>query len=1075
MKGHGRPARDPIVRLLALAAIVFAAGQTDRSLAQPHRFPEEFLRDAELTDVIFVDPDRGWAVGDRGVIWHTDDGGRNWQLQSSPVLCRLESVCFVDDRNGWIVGGWNHPYTHKTTGVVLRTTDGGQHWERIPRVSLPALRSVKFFDLRTGWALGDASATYSAGVLRTADGGRSWSSIPAQANSGWLAGDFQHDGSGTVAGRNGAVASVHASGVKAAASPDVGLRPVRCVRLTSCHSPDPRQQHGSAPISQGPGWLVGDGGLVLCTLDGGKSWREPASRLPDGMYDQFDFRALAVLGQRCWTVGAPGTHVLHSPDGGQSWQVFDTGQQLPIRAMTFLDANHGWAVGSLGTILATRDGGRTWLTQQQGGSRVALLGIFSEPRKMPLELFARVAGNEGYLCAAEITCRRDIATDVAEQTSIESRTCEALSSAGGSQADTAWSFPTRQRELSLPARMIADGWNSVHRGHGQEAFEEYIVRKIRQWRPDVVLTEPASPRGDDPLGHLTNQAVLAAIERAADATAYPRQVTLAGLEPWQVRKVFSSLGGDVQGTLNITTSQLASRLGRSLAEQARYGRDLIRHEYQPPAQTYGFRLLLDRLPDQSGQRDFFAGISLHPGGDARRILNAPPPGDLRTLSRRAQQRRNVQRLLHYAADSAHGGAAWLGQAEDLIRGLDDTTSGEVLYELAHGFHDFGRPDLAAEALGYLVRRHPNHPLCEPALLWLVRYYVSAEVGWMVHRRTERLQEAAVAGQPIEPGMVQPAAFESPVGSASRVPQPEPSENALKNGAPAPIAPNVKMHKRSAAGGSTRTDRALQAASYGQLVQNSMPSLFVEPELRFPLAVADRLAGRPQEAERLYHFTAASRVRDAWWSCAQSELWMKRRGRVAPKPMTACAKAAQKPRLDARLDDETWQACTPISLTSCYRDDADWPGAVLLAYDDQFLYLAVSCRKAPGAEYPMSDSPRPRDSDLSDRDRVEFLLDVDRDYATYYRLVVDYRGWPGEACFGTSSWNPEWYVASARDDHTWTVEAAIAWSELVKRPPAPGDHWSAGFQRVVPRVGFQSWTKPATVRVRPEGFGLLTFE
>jgi len=1054
MNGHGRPVGDLPARLLALVAFVVAAGQTPWSLAESLRFPEEFLHDAELTDVFFVDPDRGWAVGDRGVICHTDDGGRNWQLQSSPVSCRLESVCFVDERNGWTVGGWSHPYTHKSTGVVLRTADGGQHWERIPRISLPALRSVNFFDLRTGWAVGNASGTYPAGVLRTMDGGRSWSSVPTQIRSNWLTGGFRADGFGVVAGQDGSVASVHARGVKPANSPNVGLRHVRCVRLPARHTAGYAQQYGANPVGEAPGWLVGDGGLVLCTMDGGSSWCEPIGRLPDGMYDQFDFRALAVLGESCWIAGSPGTHILHSPDGGRSWQVFDTGQLVPIRAMAFQDANHGWAVGSLGTILATRDGGRTWMTQHQGGSRVALLGIFSEPHKMPLELFARVAGNEGYLCAVEITCREDVATEAVDQALVESRTREALTSVGGSQADTAWSFPTRQRELSLPARTIVDVWNGVNRGRGQEAFEEHIVRKIRQWRPDVVLTEPASPRGDDPLGHLTNQAVLAAVERAADATAHPRQITLAGLKHWQVKKVFSSMGRDAQGTLNVTTSGLAPRLGRSLADQARYGWALIRHEYQPPPQTYGFRLLVDRLPDQSGQRDIFAGISLYPGGDARRILSAPPPGDVRSLSRRTQQRRNVQRLLRYAAESAHGGAAWLGQVDDLVGGLDDKASGEALYDLAHGFHDFGRPELAAEVLNYLVRRLPRHPLSESALLWLVRYHASAEVGWMVHRRTAQPQETAIADLPADLGKVQPASFESPVDARH---------------------PRMQMHKRSVAGSSSRADRALQAATYGQLVQSSRPSLFVEPELRFPLAAADRLAGRLQDAQRFYHFTTASRVHDAWWSCAQSELWMTRRGRVAPRPVSTCVKTAQKPRLDGRLDDEAWQACTPVPLTSSQNDDADWPGAVLLAYDDQFLYLAANCRKAPGKEYPTNDSPRPRDPDLSGQDRVEFLLDVDRDYATYYRLVVDYRGWPAEACFGTSSWNPEWYVASAQDDHSWTVEAAIAWSELVERPPTPGDHWSAGIQRVVPRVGFQSWTKPAALRVKPEGFGLLTFE
>ncbi|MBC8869985.1 MAG: hypothetical protein H8E44_11235 [Planctomycetes bacterium] len=1055
MRGHGRPTGGFIARLLAVAVLVAAVGQATRSIAEPSRFPQEFLRDAGLTDVFFVDPDRGWAVGDRGVIWQTDDGGRHWQLQSSPVPCRLESVSFVDDRNGWIVGGWSHPYTHNSTGVVLRTTDGGQRWQQIPRLSLPALRGVKFFDHRIGWALGNASATYPAGVFRTEDGGRSWSSVPAQVNSGWLAGDFQNRNHGAVAGRNGAVATVHASGPKPTASPNVGLRHVRCVRLSSRHVLRPQQPYGPNPDSQGAGWLVGDGGLVLCTTDGGLSWREPIGRLPDGMYDQFDFRALAVLGDHCWVAGSPGTRVLHSPDGGRSWQVFDTGESLPIHALTFLDADRGWAVGSLGAILVTRDGGRTWVPQQQGGSRVAILGIFSEPQKIPLELLTRLAGNEGYLSAVEITCRRDVEVDVAEQASLESRTCEAMASVGGSQAGTAWNFPLRQPGLSLPARSIVAGWDEVHQGHGQKAFEAYIVRKIRQWRPDVVLTEPASPRGDHPLSHLTNQATLAAVERAADAAAYPRQITLAGLEPWKTKRAFSSLGGDVQGSLNITTSQLAPRLGRSLGDQARYGWELIRYEYQPPPQTYGFRRVVDRLPDEPGQRDFFSGISLHLGGGARRMLNAPQPGDVRTLGRLAQRRRNIQHLLKYAAGSGQGGAAWLGQAEDLIRGLDESASGEVLYELAYGFHRSGAPELAADVLDFLARRHPNHPLSEPALLWLTQYYASAEVGWIAHRQTEELQETAIADDPVdlpEPDSVEPASFESPVGP-----------------------PRSKLYKRSAVAGPSLTDRALRATTYGQLVQNSRPSLFVEPELRFPLAVADRLAGRFQEAERFYHFTAANRNRDAWGACAQSEIWLLRPGRVAPKPVATCTKAAGRPQLDARLDDDVWQSCTPIPLASRHRDDVNWPAAVMLAHDDEFLYLSVSCHKAPDAVYPTSESPRPRDPDLSDRDRVEFYLDVDRDYATYYRLVVDHRGWVSETCFGSASWNPQWYVAAAQDDRTWTVEAAIAWSELVERAPGQGEHWSAGIQRVVPRVGFQSWTQPAAVSVRAEGFGLLTFE
>ncbi len=60
------------------------------------------LQDARLNSVYFVDAAHGWAVGDRGVIWHTDDGGAHWALQPSGTVCALQSVWFTGDKTGWI-------------------------------------------------------------------------------------------------------------------------------------------------------------------------------------------------------------------------------------------------------------------------------------------------------------------------------------------------------------------------------------------------------------------------------------------------------------------------------------------------------------------------------------------------------------------------------------------------------------------------------------------------------------------------------------------------------------------------------------------------------------------------------------------------------------------------------------------------------------------------------------------------------------------------------------------------------------------------------------------------------------
>ncbi len=389
----------------------------------------EMLQDAELRDVFFLDPDQGWAVGDRGVVLHTEDGGRHWQLQRVVDAGQLESVHFVDSRNGWVVGGLVHPYTHRTSCIVLRTQDGGRTWTSNTELTLPALKYVRFLDARQGWAVGYASALYPTGIFRTEDGGRSWVTLPAGATGKWTAADFRDPAHGVVAGFDGQLAVVSAPLVTASTTPSLGRRPLRAMRLQDGRN----------------GWLVGDGGLVMQTSDAGQTWQNPASPLPPGVKDLFDFAALSVVGEHVWITGSPGTVVVHSPDAGRTWELLRTDQQLPMQALTFVDPERGWAVGALGTILATRDGGRSWRRQRSGGTRVALLGIFSEPQCVPLALFAQQSGEEGYLGFVEILNRRDIELASLDDADGEDACQSALSVVGACGAERSWRFPLRRK------------------------------------------------------------------------------------------------------------------------------------------------------------------------------------------------------------------------------------------------------------------------------------------------------------------------------------------------------------------------------------------------------------------------------------------------------------------------------------------------------------------------------------------------------------------------------------------------------------------------------------------------------
>ncbi len=1043
MRSHGRP-----FRVVMLALVLFAAWhKTSRANdASPPRMPIELLEDADLRDVFFLDADVGWAVGDRGLILHTEDGGRHWQMQRNPLTNRLDSVQFLDGQTGWAAGGEVHPYTHYTSGVVLRTQDGGRNWTPVEGLTLPALKHIHFSDPRSGWTLGNQSSMYPTGIFRTEDGGRSWTPLPAGVSGPWLSGDFRDTQRGVVAGTNGRLAVIDAPNVKASQTPELGPRPLRQVQM----------------LDDIYGWLIGDGGLVLQTQDGGLTWQMPPGQLPSGVRRLFDFRTMATHRGHVWIAGVPGSCVLHSADGGQTWELFRTEQNLPIRSIAFVDTERGWAVGALGTILCTRDGGRSWRRQRCGGTRLALLGMFGEPRDVPMELFALESGDEGYLGYAEFFGRRDVEIPTAGNALLEDRCHAALSAVGASGADCEWRFPLRQDGLLFSSQAIIDGWNRANDGQAADSLEEIMVRKIRMWRPEVIVTEPSSPRGEQPLSHIIHQLVVNAARQAADPTRYPDHATVAGLEPWKTRKIFATDRDQHAANVTLSTAQLATRLGRSVAEQAAAGHALVYTRFRPSPTRLGFNLLLDDLPQSVGSKDIFSGIFLQAGGDARRSVGHVAVSSLDALSKAAQKRRNLEQLLQNESRASADSASWIGQVHELTRGLSAASAGDVLSQLGQRYADAGQFELAAQAFQQLVERYPDHAMTEGALVWLIQYHASGEIAWQL-QRTTRFQTGqgslAVTGTAVTGG-VQQADHEIAADT--------PSVNAVKTGF-------ELRDKATTAGIGTRlADRSNQALNAAKLVQRTRPVLFAEPRVQFPVSVAYRNRGMGREAERFYHRLSAMPNELLWQPCAQAELWLSHGRGLAPKPILECRPTPSRPRLDGQLDDDAWQLASPVELTSNLHDDADWPAAAMLLHDDQFLFLAVSCRKSALRPYDTTPGPRPRDADLHRRDRVEVLIDLDRDYATYYRLTIDHRGWTGEACVGHTGWDPTWYVAAHETAEDWTVEAAIPLDELTPAAPQPRDVWAVGIQRVLPGVGIQAVTQPASVEPTPEGFALFIF-
>jgi hypothetical protein len=278
---------------------------------------------------------------------------------------------------------------------------------------------------------------------------------------------------------------------------------------------------------------------------------------------------------------------------------------------------------------------------------------------------------------------------------------------------------------------------------------------------------------------------------------------------------------------------------------------------------------------------------------------------------------------------------------------------------------------------------------------------------------------------------------------------------------------------------TKLDRAGQIQSCRECLDlgkrlAAFGSLFAtDPPTQFCLQSARRQLGEFKEAQEYYAWLKTTQAQGPWHDAAAAELWVASRGGQPPRPVAVCRQTATRPVLDGKFDDPCWVGLQPMTLRNASEDSAkEHPTEARFAYDNRFLYLALRCKHPAGRVEPKS--PRRRDEDLRPYDRVSILLDLDRDYSTYYRLEVDQRGCVCEDCWGDRSWDPNWYVAVRSENDHWQVEAAIPLAELTGEPVTHGTVWACNVVRILPGRGVQAWSLPAGAEPRPEGMGLLFF-
>lgn len=114
-------------------------------------------------------------------------------------------------------------------------------------------------------------------------------------------------------------------------------------------------------------WVVGDGGTILNTTDGGSNWLPQSSGT-----GEFLTSVCFINSTTGWVVGDYGV-VLKTDNGGSTWQPQNSGATYGLESVDFVDANNGWcAVADVGMILKTTNGGNNWQTITTGSQNLLI-------------------------------------------------------------------------------------------------------------------------------------------------------------------------------------------------------------------------------------------------------------------------------------------------------------------------------------------------------------------------------------------------------------------------------------------------------------------------------------------------------------------------------------------------------------------------------------------------------------------------------------------------------------------------------------------------------------------------------
>jgi photosystem II stability/assembly factor-like uncharacterized protein len=321
----------------------------------------------------------GWARTATQLILHTADGGKSWQDVTPPYpignILVGPSFTSLNGTIAWVAVSQKQLQDGTVPSLVYYTSDGGHSWHdsSLPSSDL-GVSQVQFVNAQDGWVLssfgGGAAGSQAIDLFRTTDGGLTWSTVARAGSSpNNLPAVGQKTGMGWASATTGWI-----TGSIAAAQNTVYLYRTQDGGVTWHLQSLPLPSIQAIVTTQPPVFFsAADGVLpvsffngqgtsfdVYATHDGGATWSR--STLLTATVNAWDFLTM----QQGWVVGANGTTLYETSDGGLHWTTITPSANLQhISQLNFVSAQEGWAINTAApnapVLLKTLNGGQTWV------------------------------------------------------------------------------------------------------------------------------------------------------------------------------------------------------------------------------------------------------------------------------------------------------------------------------------------------------------------------------------------------------------------------------------------------------------------------------------------------------------------------------------------------------------------------------------------------------------------------------------------------------------------------------------------------------------------------------------------